>query len=214
MFPDKCAICIRRLANGPWVWRLRLRLPDCWHRHRNTYDTIISSYRPALLRVDTFSANFHFGWIIPLIYCIKCYIINLTWMKFDWRDWACANIFNMIRCSITAFFPPIAVIFVVFIFKFERKACSTYLHIHLNATISSVGSIGMFANSIPLLLKFFKLLLTSKRRMKKNFAVSISGPLNLNIILQISHKKEKHIPTIFMFHGFGSSWWIWILCKK
>ncbi len=28
VFPDKCAICIRRLANGPWAWSLRLRLPQ------------------------------------------------------------------------------------------------------------------------------------------------------------------------------------------
>ncbi len=30
VFPDKCTICIRRLANGPWAWRLRLRLTPDW----------------------------------------------------------------------------------------------------------------------------------------------------------------------------------------
>jgi len=32
VFPVKCAICIRRSANGPWVWHLRLRLHWRWMR--------------------------------------------------------------------------------------------------------------------------------------------------------------------------------------
>jgi len=47
----------------------------------------------------------------------------------------------------------------VFIIFLDRKARSTYLHIHLKAALSSVGGVRMFFNSISLLMHF-KLLFT------------------------------------------------------
>lgn len=57
----------------------------------------------------------------------------------------------------------------------ERKACSTYLQIHLNRDRSSTGGIRTIVNSIPLLRRF-NLFFIPKQRMKKNFAMSILGP--------------------------------------
>ncbi len=83
---------------------------------------------------------------------------------------ACANIhISMIRCFLNCCCPTLSCLFCID-FVIERKEHSIYLHNHLNATLSSVG---MF-NGKPL-LAYIELLFTLKRRMKNNFAVSISG---------------------------------------
>lgn len=66
---------------------------------------------------------------------------------------------------LTACFSPLSCLVCVYS-VIERKAHRTYLHIHLNASLSSMGSVGIFTNSIPL-LTYFELIFTTSNKLKK-----------------------------------------------
>lgn len=63
----------------------------------------------------------------------------------------------------------------IFMLLGGKRAAQIYTY-NLNAALSIVNHVGMFANSISL-QKFFKIIFMTKRRMKMNFFWVISKPL-------------------------------------
>lgn len=97
------------------------------------------------------------------------------------------NLSGQPNCS---FLTAVIFFFVCVYFVIVRKARSTYLHINLNAALSSVDGVEMFTHSLQL-QRYFELIFTPKRRTKNNFVASKTikrhwQPIGIHTILKSS----------------------------